>query len=102
MPEKHSRAMPPMTPPIIAPVLFAEESPLLVLPLPPLVSFAGAGLVGSGVLPEDAPVDLDDDENALVVVCVAVGVVGEDDWSVVDVVSEIGLVGLESAVGEMR
>lgn len=81
--------MPPMTPPTIAPVLFAEEPPLLVLPLPPLVSFVGSAfverVVGSGDVPEDASVDLDDDKNALVVV----------------VVSELGLVGVGLAVGEM-
>ncbi|EHK19352.1 uncharacterized protein TRIVIDRAFT_225220 [Trichoderma virens Gv29-8] len=78
MPEKHNRAMPPMTPPMIAPVLFAEESLLLVLLLPGLVSFAGAAIVDGVVacddLPEDASVDLDDDENVLIVICVAVDV----------------------------
>lgn len=86
--------MPPMTPPTIAPVLFAEEPPLTVLPLLTLVSFAGAAVI-EGVVPEDASVDLGGDGDA-------VGVVGEDDWFVVDVVFEVGLVGVELAVGVMR
>jgi hypothetical protein len=78
--------MPPITPPMIAPVLFGEESPLLMLlvPVPLFVSLAGAasGFVAGvvvecvlcpGVLPIDASVDLDDDESADVVVFVAVG-----------------------------
>ena len=79
MPEIHSSARPPITPPTIAPVLFVEEAPLLVLPLSPLVPFVGPAFV--------------DVEDALVVVCAAVGV---------DVVSEVRLAGVELAVGVMR
>jgi hypothetical protein len=106
MPEKNNRAMPPMTPPMITLVLFAEESLLLMLPLLSLVSFVGAalveGIVGSSGLPEDASIDLDDDENALVAVCGAAGAAAEDAWLVVTLVSEVGLVELASAVGEIR
>lgn len=106
MPEKHSRAMPPITPPIIAPVLLTEEPLLLGLPLSPLVSFIGAepvdGVVGSDALVEGASVGIDDDESEFSVVCVSIGVGAEDDCLVVDVVTEIGLVEIESAVGVAR
>jgi hypothetical protein len=74
MPEKHNKARPPMTPPMIAPVLFVEEPPLLLLPLPPLVSFAidpvVEGLDGSDALLGDVFVDLTDDETGVVLVAV--------------------------------
>lgn len=86
-----------MTPPMIAPVLFDDGLPLLVMLLPPFVSFAGPspieGVIGTDALPTDASVDLDDDENALVVTCVIVGVVGDDNLSEAEP---------ESVVGEMR
>lgn len=79
MPEKHNKAIPPMTPPMIAPVLFVEEPPLSLLPLLPPVSFASApvveGLDGSDVLPGDAFVDLGDDERGVVFVCFVLVVV---------------------------
>lgn len=74
-----------MTPPMIAPVLFAEGPPLPLLPLLLLVSFASAsvveGLDGSDVLPGDAFVDLDDDETGAVLVCFVL-VVDEDGCEV--------------------
>lgn len=93
MPEKHSIAMPPMTPPMIAPVLFADEPPV-VLSLPPFVSFAGPTAI-DGVIDTDAlsTVDGDDDESAVVEICVVAGVVGEDILSETEP---------ESAVGEIR
>lgn len=88
MPEKHNKAIPPMTPPMIAPVLFGEEPSLSLLPLLPLVSFASApvveGLDGSDVLPGDAFVDLSDDETGVVLVCFALVVVVEDGCEVGD------------------
>lgn len=91
MPEKHSRAIPPMTPPMIAPVLFVEEPPVLVPPPPPAVSFADAsvveGVVGPDVLPGDASVDLDDDDETPVV---DVGSAVEDDCAVAELKSEVG------------
>jgi hypothetical protein len=64
--------MPPITPPTIAPVLFGEEPPLLALRLPPSLSFVGDAFA-EGVVPEDASVDLDDDDGD------SVAVVGEYD-----------------------
>lgn len=68
-----------------------------MLPLPPLVSSAGPtpieGVIGTDALPTDASVDLSDDENALVVTCVIIGVVGEDNLSEAEP---------KSAVGEIR
>lgn len=77
--------MPPMTPPTIAPVLFAEEPPPSLLPLLSLASFASAlvveGLDGSDVLPGVASFDLDDDETGAVLVCFVL-VVAEDGCEV--------------------
>lgn len=75
-----------MTPPMIASVLFAEGPPLLLLPLLLLVSFARAsvveGLDGSDVLPGDAFVDLDDDDETGAVLVCFVLVVVEDGCEV--------------------
>lgn len=85
-----------MTPPMIAPVLFGDES-LLVLSLAPFVSFAGPtpidGVIDTDALSTDASVDDDDDESALVEICVVAGVVGEDILSEAEP---------EFAVGEIR
>lgn len=92
--EKHSRAIPPMTPPMIAPVLFVEEAPVLEPPPPLAVSFADAsvveGVVGPDVLPGDASVDLNDDETPVVDVSFVLVVVVEDDCVVVELKSEVG------------
>lgn len=81
---------------MIAPVLFVEELPLLVLPLLPLVSFAGASVVeavtGPDVLRGDASIDLGGDETTTVAFRFGVVVV-DDDCAVAE---------LESEVGEMR